>query len=500
VAIALFGAILVAANSLAGYLAGIVAAFAYVLCILPFKRRWPVIAALGVIAMIAMLAFLGSQKVQTKVLRGVLSPERTTSLRIVDWLAAKELYVRRPIHGWGMGTFPATYAQVHPPLARRLRFTAELRTTHPHNEFVRVAADQGLIGLLLYAAILVYAFAVSYIHLRDKPTKTRILGFALWAGALTFTVQSAFGKAPMGWSFSTNYWILLGVLASTTHWTGEAAQAQEDDRPLRIGAVGWVALGVAAFLIGWGWWTWAVGSYASKVHMNRARTARLTMSKPGQQWQFEKFKAQLAEARPRCLWPDDILHDEYVVGWFLTDHRRWVAAAEQLERVQQIAPDFLETRLFLARCYLNMGKRREALENLAGYLRVDPYNPKAYRLLSFIDPAAAIAALEQEVFSRLVQPDDWIVEDPPTSGQVSQLLDFYIRGGQFQKARDTATRVEKFMATAQLSRSSRIGVSQLLQELRQKYERGDEKQLLRHLDATFPDLGRRGTSLGRQSP
>ncbi|MHC4592559.1 MAG: tetratricopeptide repeat protein, partial [Planctomycetota bacterium] len=348
--------------------------------------------------------------------------------------------------------------------------------------------------------ILIYAFAVSYIHLKDKPTKARILGFAIWAGALTFTVQSTFGKAPMGWSFSTNYWILLGVLASAAHWTGETARAEEDDKPLRIGPAGWVALGVAAFLVGWCWWTWAVGAYASKVHMNRARTARLAMSKPGQQWQFEKFKTQLAEGRPRCLWPDDVLHDEYVIGWFLTDHRRWAAAAEQLERVQQIAPDFLETRLFLARCYLNMGKRREAMEHLAGYLRVDPYNPKAYRLLSYIDPVSASAALEQEVLSRLVQPDDWIVEDPPTSGQVRQLLDFYIRGGQLQKARDTVTRVEDFMATAHVSRSCRFNVRQLPQELRQKYERGDEKQLLRQVDAAFPGLGQRGASSRRQSP
>ncbi|MCK4376315.1 MAG: O-antigen ligase family protein, partial [Candidatus Brocadiae bacterium] len=216
VALIAFGFVFVVADSLAGYVAAAIALVAYVLCILPIKRKGLIVLILIAATGTAMMAVVASDRLWRKSLRAALSPRRTTHLRVVDWLAAAELYMRRPVHGWGMGTFPATYARFHPALARKLPFTGDKQTTHPHNEFVRIAAEQGMIGLLLYAGILIYAFSVSYVALRDRPARERLVGYALWAGTLTFVVQGTFGKAPMNWSFAANYWILLGVLASAS--------------------------------------------------------------------------------------------------------------------------------------------------------------------------------------------------------------------------------------------------------------------------------------------
>ncbi|KPK61916.1 MAG: hypothetical protein AMK73_07245, partial [Planctomycetes bacterium SM23_32] len=208
VALFAYAFIFLAANALAAYVAALAAGCAYALCLLPIKRKAAIVYCALAVAVVAVIAVMASETLWTRTLRWAMSPRRTTHLRVVDWAACAELYVRRPLHGWGMGTFPATHARFQVTLARMLPFVAGLRTTHPHNEFARVASEQGLVGLLLYLGILGYAFAASYRALRNQPLRMRLVGYALWGGALTFVVQASFGKAPMNWSFSANYWLL----------------------------------------------------------------------------------------------------------------------------------------------------------------------------------------------------------------------------------------------------------------------------------------------------
>jgi O-antigen ligase len=496
-AICAFGLVFYAADSLAGYVALLAAVAALGVCMLPFKDRRPLVGAVALLAGGTMLVFLASEDLQTRALRSLLSPQRTTSLRIVDWLAAKELYVHRPLRGWGMGSYAALYAHVHPPVARRLPFTADLRTTHPHNEFVRVATEQGLVGLLLYVAILLYAFRVSYVRLRGQPFRTRLVGYALWAGTLTFVVQASFGKAPMGWSFSSSYWILVGILASAAHWERGILPAEREGAGQESAAPGWLAFGAVAVLVGWGWWSWAAGAHTAMVHLNQARTHQFLMGKPRQRahtpeerGQFERFSAALARARPRLLWPDEVLHLDYVRAWWLMDDRQWARAARQLEQLQQVAPDYVESRLFLARSYLEIGDRQGAIGALEAYITRNPYNYRAYRLLARLDPGLALGVLEGNVFSRLAQPEDWIMEDPPTPGMVRELIDVYLRARMPEKGRELVGRVDEFMATAHVSGVYRFSARNQVRKLEETYLRYGESLMLRRLEAAFPDIAR----------
>jgi len=515
-----FAFIFFAAGSLAGYVAAGVGLSAYALCVLPLRRRWPAVVAASGLAAAVIIAIVASDTLWTKALRFVLLPERTTSVRIMDWIACKELYVRRPVQGWGMGTFPATYSQFLPPVSRRMPFTRDLRGTHPHNEFVRIAADQGLVGLALYAGILIYAFTASYVALRRRPLKMQLVGYALWAGGLAFVVHCTFGKEPMMWSFAANYWLLLGVLASSVRWPDGAAAADgphagepepDRDERLKIGPEGWAVLAVVLGAVAWAWWTWGLGAYESTVALNRSTAAQLQMHRAEvAEPMFQEFRRNVEQARARCLWPDEMLHADYVTGWFEARHNEWTKGAQQLQKVLQTAPEFLDSRLLLAECYVHLERDAEAAEQVEEFLSRSPYliddgplpgsspaqvndylmrdarKVTAYDVLASVRGLdAATAALEEHVLSRLSLPKDWVIEDYATTREVRKLLDFYVQGGQWEKAHLLVGRVEEFFRTAGLKRA--YDVRRQVRFLARTYSLTDREALSQQVQAAFPE-------------
>jgi len=513
-ALAVLGFIFVMAESLAGKVAATLAVSAYALALLPWKRKYLLVAAAAAAIGIAIIAIVTSNVLWTRTARAILSPERTTHLRVVDWLACKEMYLYKPLQGWGMGSFAAIHGVFHPPIARKLPFTRDLRTTHPHNEFMRAAAEQGLVGLLLYAGLWVYALAVSYVGLKGKPLKVRLVGYALWAGALAYGVHCAFGKEPMMWGFAANYWLLMGVLASASAWPAREPAGEQQGERLKLTWAGAAALAIGVALTAWAWWTWAWGAYSSIVALNRSQTAQFQMHKPEKAYvMFDRFRRHLEEARPRCLWPDEMLHGDYVAGWFQTRHNEWDKAAKQLEAVQRTAPEFLDTRLLLAECYWRMGRRADALVQLNEFLHQDPYlfdtaplsedSPaeldeylvRDIRRLTAYDLLAeagslelAINALEAHVLSRLSQPEDCIVEDYPTSKELRKLLDLYARSGQWERARVVLGEVRQLLDAAKTARKPDVRKQTRL--LARAYRKTGRQALAAALEAVFPEAFR----------
>jgi len=484
-ALALFAFLLWTAHSLAGAVAAVAAAVAYLVLFLPARKKHLVVGGLILLMICSGLVVLGSGRLRKKACRWALSPSSTAHLRVIDGLAAWRLFAKRPVVGWGMGTWPAIYSRAAPPLATRLPFTRDIRPTHPHNEFVRVTTELGTAGLLLYLGVLAFAFTVSYAALRDKALKLRLVGHALWAGALAFVVQGAFGKAPMDWSFGTNFWILLGVMASASLWSGQAPPAAPQSGAAKVPPSGWAVVAIITALVAWAWWTWAVGSYRSMVTFRHANYAQRQMRFPAVAWEsFGAFRKYSNQMRTRSLWPDEAIHHDYAMGWFLTGHREWASAAEQLEKLQQTAPELLKTRLFLAECHLGMGRTLQAVDHLEQFLRRNPYNVEAYRLLARIIPQAAIDGLEQHVISRLTDQEGQIVRDYPTPEEVQTLVDFYVRAGQWQRAKAFAERAESFDAGARPR--DRVNVRGQLRRLASTYAGSGQSELARQVGAVFP--------------
>jgi O-antigen ligase len=122
-----------------------------------------------------------------------------------------DLFAKRPLYGHGSGSFETEYQ-------RHSHTTAANATSASHTTPVTVAAEQGLIGLVLYVALLLAAFVLL---LRDAGrSPPRIALAACFAGLVLHTwVYADFLEDPMTWT-------LLGIGVAFAALPGSEARSE----------------------------------------------------------------------------------------------------------------------------------------------------------------------------------------------------------------------------------------------------------------------------------
>ena len=145
--------------------------------------RWPALVPLGGVLLLAGAAGLlgsgggvGGAQTVAEARVNLASPDRTGALH-----AALRLVAQHPLTGTGPG---------HADLRWRGHDHGSQLYTYVHNEYLQVAAELGLVGLVLLAILLV---AIARTLWRARPTGR---GGATWAGAVAaaaaFAVHSGF--------------------------------------------------------------------------------------------------------------------------------------------------------------------------------------------------------------------------------------------------------------------------------------------------------------------
>jgi O-antigen ligase len=107
-----------------------------------------------------------------------------------------ELFAKRPLEGYGSGSFQTEYE-------RHSKTTAENATSASHTIPITVAAEQGIVGFALYVALLVLAFLVLFRGAGRSPPRIAIA--ACFAALVLHTFAYAdFLEDPLTWT-------LLGI-------------------------------------------------------------------------------------------------------------------------------------------------------------------------------------------------------------------------------------------------------------------------------------------------
>jgi putative inorganic carbon (HCO3(-)) transporter len=172
-------------SSFAALLAGLA-----VLAALRWSLRWT-LAAVGVIAVLAVAVVIfagGTSKI---------SPSRInvdTGGRANLVSGGADLFARRPIWGYGAGSFPRAY--------REHVATKKTPVSVSHTEPVTVAAEQGLVGLAAYAALLGVALWALGGALWRAPREQvgRVAVLASFVALLVHTMAYAgFYEDPIAW-------------------------------------------------------------------------------------------------------------------------------------------------------------------------------------------------------------------------------------------------------------------------------------------------------------
>jgi len=120
--------------------------------------------------------------------------------RIDAWNTGRNIFAEQPLAGVGLGTFVVAWAEYAPGDAGPARA--------PHNTFVQVLAETGLVGLVLFLTAL--ALGLVWALMATRAPETAALGAATAAGLCAFIVASA----TLGELNSWPLYILLGLASS----------------------------------------------------------------------------------------------------------------------------------------------------------------------------------------------------------------------------------------------------------------------------------------------
>jgi len=228
--------VLIAAGVLAWLLGGLVTSFsqssiAALLLGLAILAAWrwdvraTVYASVALLALAAAIVLAAPASLHFGLKGSGGSTSNATSGRTKLISGGLELFAQRPLAGYGSGSFQIEYQ-------RHSKTSAENATAASHTIPVTVAAEQGLIGLALYIALLVAAFLVLFDGAGRSPPRIAIA--ACFAALVLHTWTYAdFLEDPVTWT-------LLGIgialaRACGGHAREAALRARGDRRLARAG-------------------------------------------------------------------------------------------------------------------------------------------------------------------------------------------------------------------------------------------------------------------------
>ncbi len=211
--------VLIGAALLAWLLAGLVTSFSQssiaalllglaVLAALRWSVRATIWVSAGALAVAVAVLLLAPASLHFGLKGSGGSTSNATSGRGTLISGGLELFAERPLEGYGSGSFETEYK-------RHSNATAENATSASHTIPVTVAAEQGIVGLALYVALLLSAFVVLFRGVGRSPP--RIAVAACFAALVLHTWTYAdFLEDPFTW-------ILLAVGVALARQDGRAA-------------------------------------------------------------------------------------------------------------------------------------------------------------------------------------------------------------------------------------------------------------------------------------
>jgi O-antigen ligase len=200
------------------------------LVVLAFARgRWAGFATIGVLAVLALVAYplflqerLTADAGALSVAQASIGLQRSDASRLAAALVGPQMWVTSPIFGIGFGEYPLT-------TSRFIGYSIE-----SHNWYMNILAEQGLVGVALWMPMLAGA-AVRLVHLGST---ARTVGVAVF---VTYVVGSAFLQPPLSVQTSA-FAVILVAAALVGDWRrlpgrpGPAARPiEEEERPPSIG-------------------------------------------------------------------------------------------------------------------------------------------------------------------------------------------------------------------------------------------------------------------------
>jgi len=144
-----------------------------------------------------------------------VSSDASNLERLNRWNCALELFKRRPLNGWGPGTYQLVYAPFQQAKDRTIISTNNGDGGNAHSEYLGPLAEEGLIGMLLFIAILFYTFILSFrLFFSAKKKEHRIIIASVFLGLVTYFVHGTLNNYLDTDKASVPFWGFIGILVA----------------------------------------------------------------------------------------------------------------------------------------------------------------------------------------------------------------------------------------------------------------------------------------------
>ncbi|MCM8785597.1 MAG: O-antigen ligase family protein [Candidatus Omnitrophica bacterium] len=129
-----------------------------------------------------------------------------TNIRYFIWRGTLRMILKKPVFGYGFGNFIFFY-----PYFRVREYFLQPESTpvtnHPHNEYLELWTETGIIGLLLFL-IFIFSFIINAVKNKKE---TKILHGGIIGGIISVLSDNIFSTNLRNPSTSMYFWFLLGI-------------------------------------------------------------------------------------------------------------------------------------------------------------------------------------------------------------------------------------------------------------------------------------------------
>ena len=338
--------------------------------------------------------------------------------RLNIWRNTLRLIADHPLIGVGLDNWEYAF----PPYDRGQVFTFHTEFTRPHNDFLWIASELGLIGLALYLYLLFVAARVLYHHLHTGTGQTPIIALGAGIGLIALLGESLFAFPKEQPASAAFFWLHLAIL-------GSLSARPRTPHPVfaRIAPILGILIAIAGCYTTYrhmaferhfaraqtlekaGHWpqvyreaeqALSFGPFDHRALFLKARALQRT----GQSDQAERAYRDALRAHPNYA------HTHHNMAGLYADKKDWPRALSAYERALFIRPNYVQARINLGSALFATGDLDGAQRAFEIAIRDAPKMPEAHANLGAIylhqhQFDQAIAALEQAIALRPAYPE-----------------------------------------------------------------------------------------------
>jgi O-antigen ligase len=227
--VSVFAVAFVQTQSRSGILA-LAAAFAFALVVGgPLRGRLTATVLIAASIGLAYYVYAAPLQLRERVTSIVTGTSQASPLREDTWHIALQMTRAHPVHGVGLGNFPALESQY---------FTSNLNIVQVgslrrfqlvvHNTYLEILAELGIVGLTLFVAVLAMTIGrvVAMLAQPAREGGTRLLARAIAAATVGVMMSQVFNSG----EYSKQLWVLLGMAVAAV---ALSSKPRLEDAPAR---------------------------------------------------------------------------------------------------------------------------------------------------------------------------------------------------------------------------------------------------------------------------